>query len=588
MVRQFLLMAGLAASTLAFADVHQRVTSSSAVEFQMRFDGKIRDIAVEKVQKLSDVNITKAQAKQKAPGATVMWKRPAGQYWGTGYVPNVGFYYFTPLAIRPWVEYTFENISSGVSGDPTWSVQVLKNPQSMEYNTETFNTQNASKSYLRYENCAAPRLSYKNQIAYPTQFDGEKESVAPYNEISIYANDNINAGEGNRMVVSSHYWGMQTRLPEKSPIGTVSGLAAYPGMAAESGQWFGTNNDGLNATATRFEKPDTPYLLNGVYWFYVSSGPIPANIPLKAYVYKTENPASEYSNGAEGIELGELIAVSESFVPASLTEVANGAAVKFEFKEKNPVTGAETNVSLEIEDDICIVVTGYDADLGNGEYITSVATTDTLNEGHGNLGFIGQFNVNEEGGVQYGLVTIETYLGGIGFENTVVGILADVSYPWIFPYFTSQEDDVLLPNEGVTTEEVQGLQYVLYLESTSMTEDMEVTFDGEENCDWIDISDVYDEIEVVEGEEYYTGLSGIEFDAAPNPEDVSRTCVVRISIPGAHYDLTLRQGSKNSAVEVVGVESSAEYYDLQGRRVANPDKGIYIKKAGNKATKVIL
>ena len=349
-----------------------------------------------------------------------------------------------------------------------------------------------------------------------------------------------------------------------------------------------TNNDGLNATATRFEKPDTPYLLNGVYWFYMSSGPIPANIPLKAYVYKTEDPAAEYNNGAEGMELGELIAVSESFVPASLTAVDRGAAVKFEFKEKNPVTGAETNVSLEIEDDICIVVTGYDVDLGNGAYITSAATTDTLDEGYGNLGFIGQFNINEEGVVQYGLVTIETYLGQVGFENTVVGILADVSYPWIFPYYTSQEDDVLLPNEGETTQETQGLQYVLYLESTSMTEDMEVTFNGEDSCDWIEIGDVYDEIVEEQGEEYYTGLSGIEFDAAPNPNDESRTCVVRVSITGAHSDITFRQGSNNNAVEVVGVEANTEYFDLQGRRVPNPEKGLYIKKVGNKAEKVIL
>lgn len=36
------------------------------------------------------------------------------------------------------------------------------------------------------------------------------------------------------------------------------------------------------------------------------------------------------------------------------------------------------------------------------------------------------------------------------------------------------------------------------------------------------------------------------------------------------------------------VEAPAEYYNLQGVKVANPAKGLYIKKQGNKATKVIL
>ena len=45
-----------------------------------------------------------------------------------------------------------------------------------------------------------------------------------------------------------------------------------------------------------------------------------------------------------------------------------------------------------------------------------------------------------------------------------------------------------------------------------------------------------------------------------------------------------------SAVESVGVDNNVpvEYYNLQGVKVANPEKGIYIKRQGSKATKVIL
>lgn len=72
------------------------------------------------------------------------------------------------------------------------------------------------------------------------------------------------------------------------------------------------------------------------------------------------------------------------------------------------------------------------------------------------------------------------------------------------------------------------------------------------------------------------------------------TCVVRYSIfgstvyfwlaPIAYADPSAEPGS------VAGIESadkSAGYYDLQGRRISNPTKGIYIKVAGGKATKII-
>ncbi len=52
------------------------------------------------------------------------------------------------------------------------------------------------------------------------------------------------------------------------------------------------------------------------------------------------------------------------------------------------------------------------------------------------------------------------------------------------------------------------------------------------------------------------------------------------------------KGSKQgaSAIEVIDADTNApvEYYNLQGVKVANPEKGIFIKKQGNKATKVVL
>ena len=40
--------------------------------------------------------------------------------------------------------------------------------------------------------------------------------------------------------------------------------------------------------------------------------------------------------------------------------------------------------------------------------------------------------------------------------------------------------------------------------------------------------------------------------------------------------------------EVNAANAPVEYYNLQGVKVANPENGIFIKKQGAKATKVIL
>ena len=51
--------------------------------------------------------------------------------------------------------------------------------------------------------------------------------------------------------------------------------------------------------------------------------------------------------------------------------------------------------------------------------------------------------------------------------------------------------------------------------------------------------------------------------------------------------ITPESGDDN-AVEEVGVENAAPvYYDLQGRRVQNPGKGIFIEKRGAKVAKIV-
>lgn len=600
MVRQLLILAGLALGVSASANVRLAPTGKIDSPEAVSFKPVGMFPAVE--AKLNDGSVA---APRKAAEVRPQWKRPAGQFWGTGYSieKKVLGYVFTPLVLRPFTDYTFENISN-VAGEPSWLVEYadfsLETPQ---YVNTTLHDTDLTWTYMLGEGPYAPILSYTGYQGYPSQYEGESLSEAG-NLLTVIDKDIASGWALGGQPVCSKYWSTYTRNATPAPMAAFTGALDYDGN--NTGRWFGTNAQGINASATRFEKPDQPYLLNAVYWYYQFAQDITKEVPLKAYVYKTVNPAADlsYVNDEgktvvqEGVQLGDLIAYSEAVIPVSKykapTAVSDGNfqnAVKFEFVERNPVTGAETAVSLEIEDDITIVVVGFDAQLENGGYVTSAVSMDDYDEGYGNLGFAGTFEETEDGMVSYRLVSIPTFFTG-STPNTTTGILADVSYPWLITALTDQADDVHLPNDATTTETSQGLQYTLLMLASSPIEEWEISFNGEDSCDWFDIVDIYDQTYVTEdGEELYDGVSGLLFQADPNPEDVDRTCVVRLSMPAASYEITFRQGSNNTVpdgVEVVQTSGDAQYFDLEGRRVSNPDKGIYIKKSGNTATKVIL
>lgn len=553
--------------------------------------------AERKEAKLNDG--TNSRTPSKAASTPVQWKRPAGQFWGTGYAveSNSAWYYYTPLCLRPWVDYTFENVSTVTKGTPTWEVEFF-DTKAGEYTSKTIQNENTiTQSWIQYEQCNTPVLSYARQVPYPTQYEAKGKETGYMLELCVRERCEMNTRDYGRQTqpVSSHYYsGFARNKIENTPFTYYTGADPYEGE--EDGYWFGTNNRGYNAQATRFEKPDMPYLLNGVYWYYMFEGTLQEDLPLKAYVFKTANDAAikTTSSGTEFevLELGELIATAETVLPAGLSaedeEYSGHGMAHFEFVEKNPVTGAETAISLEISDDITIIVAGYDKYLGPNTFVSSLLSNDDIDEGYGNLGFLGWIEETEDGSISYNMPALHNFFRD-PLPNTVLGVLADVSYPWINDYYVEQPREVKLPNSGETTETQQGLQYALWMLSTSETSDMQVTFNGEEECDWLEIIDVFDEYEEnEEGEEEYTGACAIAFQAAPNPEDVNRTCVVEISIPAATYKMVFLQGSGNNAVEIVGVEGEAQYFDLAGRRVVNPGKGLYIKTNGKKAEKVVL
>lgn len=48
------------------------------------------------------------------------------------------------------------------------------------------------------------------------------------------------------------------------------------------------------------------------------------------------------------------------------------------------------------------------------------------------------------------------------------------------------------------------------------------------------------------------------------------------------------KGDKKTSVETISTDAPAEYFDLQGRRIANPAAGIFIRRQGDKVSKVVV
>lgn len=148
--------------------------------------------------------------------------------------------------------------------------------------------------------------------------------------------------------------------------------------------------------------------------------------------------------------------------------------------------------------------------------------------------------------------------------------MVDATFPWI--YEENDQNEVTVSAEGGDASfsfqswfNLAGLDYELS--------------DGAD--EWLDFANA-----TVGSGDNYAQILTIPVLALPDGL-TGRSATVTITGPAVEYVLTINQGDVNG-VKVVKAENGAVYYDLAGRRVLNPDKGIYIKVSGNKSEKVIL
>lgn len=177
-------------------------------------------------------------------------------------------------------------------------------------------------------------------------------------------------------------------------------------------------------------------------------------------------------------------------------------------------------------------------------------------------------------GEQYNDVLVYNVgLYGFGDEDDMLTSLTYAQYTMdaTFAYIHSVDgvDSVNLPKEGgKASVEIEALYYNI----AGMLEQGYYELTAPE---WLNVE--------VSAADDSTGQTTLTVSAAAGED---RTGYVEIKGLGATYSLQVNQGEGN-AVSTIVVDKNAEYYDLAGRRIANPEKGIYIKKTGNKAEKVL-
>lgn len=514
------------------------------------------------------------------------YQRPRGQFYLSPYPVNVDGYWLPGggMVVTPFTELEFKNLSTMPNENGyTWKYFEFdseagwgeKEDKSFDHKQSFINNYLPGAVTLAYSSFTFGDVCYRYSSNEYTEYDQNVFPVANTGNMIEDFGDDLFSGvfEGGFFPVSPKYFGAGCRARNSD---STSGFVYYTG-AGESGEdcWFGQGSP-YSAMGVRFEKPDQPYVIKGVYLygFWQLTGPV--TFPVK--IYKVVQDAY-YGPGEDGedtnfpAQLGELICEGS-------VEVKSGESdddpfegyLECKFFESDGVVTLE--VTPEITDEIMVVVENInDPKISRGSFLIS---RDSFDEGYGNLGLIGYAsaeNPTEDVPRMWGLTHF--FLNNV--LQTAPTIFLDVERGWIVNY-ENDGDTFVAPAAGCSGDDAKELILRSFMASGDGMDWEPTLEDGEELPDWltINLQDYYQDGD-------YAGIVFAEISVDPLPEGTEyREVNVLFEYPGAKYVYTVKQGDAAS-VEVVGSDVevvATKYYDLQGREMKNvPENGIYIQKS---------
>ncbi len=509
---------------------------------------------------------------KKAPKRTndvdVWYRRPAGAFAASCVVSDgayAGMYYAPYIAVRPYVDYTFNGYVDGVTeATYEWKVQYYGNNAvgQEEQLWETVPGMDLTVQY-GYETDSVPIFKAMNPYGntYTWNIRGYEMSGTSANPIT--------GAEHSASILSvpstMDIWDIDILKSSKSfcyggrngdnryPLTYYSGAVPYG--RNDNGWWFGKNGgtsqgNRIDGIAQAFEKPTAPYLLKQVV---VDCAVLEVKAPVDMYcrIYKLDE-IPPYIDDDEAVlpeEPGELIAMGR----ASLTpETADDTGDLIFFTLYGEEDGLEHDITLAIDCAILVVIDGYNnPEMENLIDFSALISSDYMvDEGFGELAYIKFGYPNAEG-------TVEQYVWK-GLNNffycnnedpyiqtlkTGLSIFLSTENPYLIFNYNAEDGEYLFPNEGGLMEKHFDNYTTRSIEFWSWTPSANdawyVSCNDEEVPNWLSI-ELTDQMQ--NGE--FTGLVNAEVVAEPLPEGVTfRKAIVRFGFPGAYIDYKFMQGN---------------------------------------------
>ena len=322
------------------------------------------------------------QLKAQPQEGETFYCRPHGSFY-VGYNPMVSRVYYSPYLYMPnFRDVTFLGTKVADWSYQKWDRTVSARPwitvEDQQDLTLNFITETDSVPYIYDESgefCMIGHNSSEEEVPL---------TLYAHNDIATRLASNANGSEG--WFASPKYWASRDRDLN------YTGITRYLNGALDSDGgttafWFGKNYTGWNACAIYCEKPENPYVLRGAairYAFYLS--PQPIELTMRIYKVGAHEPRE--------MSFGEMIAEAKATLPASPDAETSGG-LYFTFTEVDEEYGLVSEITPEIDDEIYVVLSGYDND-AIGRFALPLSA-DTWDEGIGETGY--NIQLDDEGNI---------------------------------------------------------------------------------------------------------------------------------------------------------------------------------------------
>lgn len=584
MKKSLLFAAVLALAVTANAQVarsHSGGKTVKAVATQQMKNAKIEHRVADRN---TGFNGNSVRPEKAVPGRSPYYVRPKGTMYVNWDKTGSGF--IMPFVnTKPYDEVTWRNFSTA-SGQPAWGYWLFNN-ETEARDSLTSSEYDLTVTYgYEYEDCPylmMGKLGPYTLSGYRVNDAGAIENEANSGVASVVNSLEIYEGQETNFLASAHYYGSSNRFGQERYGWVYYSGAPGPDYNPDlpnddpaqdrSGYWFGRNWGGYNVFGCGFEKPNSPYVLNAVY-FWATDVVVTADTELECRVYRLSDlpQYGDTTNAEIDPELlneEALIATGRTTITTDMNE--DGSPIlEFTLYETDPELGIEYETTPMIDDAIVILILGMDQ-----ETITSMSgliTQDEEDEHVGELTFIG----HQEEGVMTACYGLNNFFSGPLTLMAGSSILIDVSRPFMVYNWNFETGEYTFPDEGgqliydFGTEQIEGIQIYADAPKSDYTV---TTVDGGEVPEWLAI-ELEDEMTELGN---FSGVVTAHVTADALPDGMAgREAVVRFAINGAYLDYHFIQGEGGVLEEPEDVYILGEVGDLswapnEGLKMENED-----------------